>query len=362
MISIRNLHRALWVTGVTLALFTVMTVSVSAQSIVVTVSEPSCSAEMLCETRLSYSGRIYSFQQETYYLYIQNADRSGYARYDLSAYNEFPPPLNGFVDLVFFEDAELVAFYSVDGYLHLYSLATGQLETINVGIYPARLIACNRYSPLLYLTPNYIVRLGGTNQLAICEVNDQRHLLIHLFDVVSTSIIQTIDFGRAARGVGDRDVPWPSLVGGLDGRLYIMTASEAPPELLAGYSENRAENTFTIFGLTPLSTTWTAQTVLPQQIWNDPRFISLPRYPLNAFQFVSVDTAGNYYFYSGWTEHEQNLQFRTEVARVSPSGDETVWITDRDLGRRGVFSGLSITGEMLLQSGPTPQEWVLMGN
>lgn len=79
-----------------------------------------------------------------------------------------------------------------------------------------------------------------------------------------------------------------------------------------------------------------------------------PRYPLTAFQFVGVDTVGRYYFYTSWTE--QDLQFHTEVARVALSDDQTVWITDRDVGQRGVFSGLSISGEMLLQGGPRIQD------
>lgn len=351
-----DIYRALAISAVIFSLLVVVTASTSAQSVVVDVPEPNCTAEMPCETRLSYAGRIISYQQSTYYLYIQNGDRSGYSRYDLSEYRLFPPQLNGLMDLVFFEDAGVVAFYQHDGrgHLRIYSLVTGQLETVTVGVYPSELVMCNPYSRLLYLTPNFIVRLGETNQLAICEVNDQRQLLVHIFDVTSGAIVQTVDFGRAGGGIGSREVPWGSLVGGLDGRLYIMTASEAPLERLADYSANRTENTFTIFAFTPQTMAWTAETILPQQIWNDSRFMSRPRYPLTAFQFVGVDTVGRYYFYTGWTE--QDLQFRTEVARVSPSDDQTVWITDRDVGQPGVFSGLSISGEMLLQGGARIQD------
>ncbi len=178
-----------------------------------------CDGDNFCEVRVSPQGTIYSWDNHNRKLYVSAPDQASYDTYDLSSRSDFL--LYG-TDFVPFDTEGYVAFFSILGglsnYLTRYTLSTGDMQTAE---FPAgyRLTMCNQYISVRQRELRFIYPLGLDGKLLACTKSPERRPAIHVIDVNTLAIEQSIDLNERFRS--QTEPAW-EILGGYDGKIYIL--------------------------------------------------------------------------------------------------------------------------------------------
>jgi len=188
-----------------------------------------CNDDNICEIRVSPQGTIYSWDMVNFLLYVSQKNADIYDTYDLTEHSQH---IIASIDFVPYDEEGYVVFFSPNGAsraLTRYELATGNLDLMQ---FPEDydLVGCNRYSAVNQRELRLIFPLGLDGHLVACTDSPQNRPVIHIIDVNTLNIEQSLDIGGQFS-----DIIQPSwqLMAGLDGKIYavVINASAIFPDL-----------------------------------------------------------------------------------------------------------------------------------
>lgn len=309
-----------------------------------------CEEETDCEMRVSPQGTLYIFYRPTLTLY--NSKNDGTAP---TAHVVAPPlasDLAGRMEFVPYDEIQTVIFFSNSGNSQLlrFDIATNTTTKIDDVLPDGKLTACNMDYRLLYLPGQYISRIGMGTQLVICSYSPEGFLRLHILNVSTLSIIQTLEFSIQGRHYDKPVVIWGEMIGGLDGNIYFRMNTNPAVDVFKNQTNNliipQDADTF-LFRYAPETEIWSVKTLTKSQYLSD--MYSSQSLGANTSSIVNIDTQGNVYIYTSWNDlnHNPHYELLKQTSNLAP----LALASDVRNGSFGVFSGITADGYVVSRTG-----------
>jgi len=277
-----------------------------------------CDGENFCEIRISANGTIYSWDMNDFMLYISRKNVASYEIHDLGQYSQ---DLVFSLDFVPFDDLGYVAFYSPIGAaraLNRYDINAGTLDLIQ---FPESydLVGCNFSNPAVrQLRLRHIYPLDINGDLIACTNSPQNRPVIHIIDVTSLTIMETLDIQGGYASIFQ---PGWIVSGGINGKIYAIVHN--PEETISDLPQiNEASEEFVL--VYDVSTgTWTYE-IKPIE---------------NTYEILAVLTDGTVLFQNYTPDGREIMQFTSDFKILRRFGLEI-----------GVFLGATSNGDIFFST------------
>ncbi len=255
--------------------------------------------------------------QETVYVVQRNSNQA--VEYKLS---DFYPRRGPTRDFVPFSNGEVVIVdYQVPNPVAVVNLQTQQVTSVN---FDFPVVQCvNRIAE--GLGPN--VQRVGQNKVLFCSYGDDgRHLVLVRYENNTFHVENTVSMGFPNSTESGSGPMWRTLVGGLDGRIYVVSLPGTPVmnQLAPDYASSDMSD-YVVLRYDPATQQWdTVFIEASDERWRQSEVAG-------TLIYMSVDTAGNLYFAnSGGTK----LQPITDFVKYDAQGHKVWHLTEADFDGR----------------------------
>lgn len=275
--------------------------------------------------RVSPSGILYVWDAEGNRLNIFKPDGSLGITHDLTLHRAIIGEYISIpVDFVPIEDRYIVIFNNYR--LIRYDLDTQQARQLPVEIEDSRLETCApppgpRFS-------NTMDQVGLGELLLICSLGSNWSYSVHIFNLATETIEQTIAVGQGSPGSYP---PWVWLEGGRDGSIYFSGVSSSLPAIINIVPDWNTVpiGTRVIVKYSPQEERWSAIVLEPADFLR----ADIP-YDLEYGSFaavVEVNTLGEIYYWANTRDETELGVYYYDTIKIDPMGNVIARLTEQDI-------------------------------